>query len=36
MKKDWEIKKLGEVCEIKGGATPLKSDKSFWTDGDIP
>lgn len=36
MKADWEVKKLGELCEIKCGATPLKSDKSFWENGTIP
>lgn len=32
----WEWKKLGDVCDIKCGATPLKSDKSFWENGSIP
>lgn len=31
----WDEKTLGEVCEIKGGGTPSKSNKSFWI-GAIP
>jgi type I restriction enzyme, S subunit len=30
MKKDWEVKKLGEVCEIELGKTPSRRNKSFW------
>lgn len=33
MKQGWEIKKLGEVCEVIGGSTPKTSDDAFW-DGD--
>lgn len=36
IKEGWEIKTLGEVCEIKGGSTPLKSNTSFWSNGNIP
>jgi type I restriction enzyme S subunit len=31
----WVEKKLGDVCEIKGGGTPSKSVNEYWT-GDIP
>ena len=31
----WEVKRLGEVCEITGGGTPSRSIKKFW-NGDIP
>lgn len=31
----WVEKKLGEVCEFKGGGTPSKSVNDYWT-GDIP
>lgn len=34
MKKGWEIKKIGEVCEIVNGGTPKTNNKDFW-DGDI-
>ena len=34
--KNWETKKLGEVCDIVNGFTPLKSNRKFWDDGDIP
>lgn len=30
MKQGWEIKKLGEVCEVIGGSTPKTSEESYW------
>ena len=30
MKKDWEIKKLGEVCEINIGRTPERGNFKMW------
>ena len=33
MKQGWEIKKLGEVCEIVGGSTPKTTESSYW-DGE--
>lgn len=33
MKQGWEIKKLGEVCEIVGGSTPKTNEPSYW-DGE--
>jgi type I restriction enzyme S subunit len=30
MKKGWEIKKLGDLCQIELGKTPYRGDKSFW------
>ena len=30
MKQGWEIKKLGEVCEINLGKTPPRSDARMW------
>ena len=30
MKQGWEIKKLGEVCEIIGGSTPKTGEPSYW------
>jgi type I restriction enzyme M protein len=32
----WPMVKLGEVCEILNGSTPLKSKKEFWSEGTIP
>ncbi len=32
---DWEMVKLGEVCEIKSGGTPNRNIPEFW-NGDIP
>jgi type I restriction enzyme S subunit len=36
MKKDWEVKALGEVCTTSAGGTPLKSHKEYYLNGDIP
>jgi len=36
MKQDWEIKKLGDVCDIVNGSTPLRTNKDFWEGGDFP
>ena len=33
MKQNWEIKKLGEVCDIVGGSTPKTGEPSYW-DGE--
>ncbi|MDQ5912195.1 MAG: restriction endonuclease subunit [Patescibacteria group bacterium] len=35
MKTNWQTKKLGEVCEIVNGSTPLRSNKDFWEGGNI-
>ena len=32
---EWEMVELAELCEIKAGGTPLKSNKEFW-EGNIP
>ncbi len=34
MKQGWEIKKLGEVCDVIGGGTPSKRNSKFY-DGNI-
>jgi type I restriction enzyme S subunit len=31
---DWEVRTLGEVCDIIGGGTPSTSNNSYW-NGDI-
>ncbi len=36
MKRGWEIKKLGEVCETGAGGTPLKAYKDYYEGGTIP
>ena len=30
MREGWEIKKLGEICEVIGGSTPKTNDDSCW------
>lgn len=32
MKKDWEIKTLGEICEVVGGGTPKTAVSEYWSD----
>ena len=36
MREGWEIKKLGEICDIIGGSTPKRTEKSFWENGIYP
>ena len=33
MRKDWEYKKLGEVCEVVSGTTPKTNNTDFWGNG---
>ena len=35
MKKGWPTKRLGEVCQFRGGGTPSKAVERYWL-GDIP
>ncbi len=30
MKQGWEIKKLGDICDVVGGSTPKTSEDSYW------
>ncbi|MCB1232335.1 MAG: N-6 DNA methylase [Verrucomicrobiae bacterium] len=32
---DWPMVELGEVCEVKSGGTPSRSEESYW-NGSIP
>jgi len=32
---DWEVKKLGEICKLKSGGTPLRKKETYW-NGSIP
>ena len=32
----WDMVELGEVCEIYNGSTPLRSDESYWENGEVP
>lgn len=36
MKQGWEIKKLGEVCDIQGGSTPKRTESLYWEGGTHP
>jgi len=31
----WQTKKLGDICEMAPGGTPLKSIKEYWLDGKV-
>ena len=33
--KGWELKKLGEVCDVFNGSTPLRRKKEYWDNGTI-
>ena len=35
MKQGWEVKKLGDVCDVIGGGTPSKANSKFY-NGEIP
>jgi restriction endonuclease S subunit len=32
----WEVKKLGDVCDIINGSTPLRTNSEFWHNGTVP
>lgn len=32
----WRTVKLGEICKIVNGSTPLRKEKKFWVDGNVP
>jgi len=34
--KNWEIKKISDLAEIKTGGTPSRKIKEYWENGDIP
>lgn len=31
---NWIITRLGEICELQAGGTPLKSNQEFWSSND--
>jgi type I restriction enzyme S subunit len=35
-RKDWEEKRLGDVCDTGAGGTPLKAHKDYYENGNIP
>ena len=35
MKLHWQSKKLGELCEIELGKTPLRANAAFWDQGRV-
>lgn len=36
MKQGWDEKSLGELCNILNGATPLRTNKEYWENGNYP
>jgi len=35
-KEGWKTMKLGDVCFVGSGSTPLKTNKDYWENGTIP
>lgn len=36
MKEGWEYKELGAICKTSAGGTPLKTEKEYYENGNIP
>jgi type I restriction enzyme S subunit len=36
MKKNWETRKLGDLCSTRSGGTPLKERDEYYDKGTIP
>ena len=32
---NWKKTRLGDICEVQSGGTPLKNKKEYWSDGSI-
>ncbi len=32
---EWEMVRLGDICEVQSGGTPLKNQREYWDNGDI-
>lgn len=32
----WKMVKLGDVCKITNGSTPLRKEKRYWAEGNVP
>ena len=32
----WKTVKLGDVCTITNGSTPLRKEKLYWEEGNVP
>lgn len=35
IKPNWGKTRLGDICEVQSGGTPLKNQKEYWTNGSI-
>lgn len=35
-KNGWKTKKLGDVCDVQCGSTPLRSEPAYWENGTYP
>lgn len=33
---NWSVVKLGDICDVKNGYTPSKSNPEYWEDGTVP
>lgn len=36
MKQGWQITTIGEICDVGGGSTPRRTDKTLWDKGTYP
>ena len=36
LRQEWPIMKLGDVCHIVNGSTPLRQNIDYWEDGTVP
>jgi type I restriction enzyme, S subunit len=36
MKKGWQVKKIGDVCDLMTGGTPSKNKLEYFSNGTVP
>ena len=33
---DTPVQKISDVCDVRGGSTPSRTNSLFWDNGDVP